>query len=282
MCLIIFSPNFQKSRIDPDDLERAFKVNDDGAGMAYIKNGNVITDKPYFKWKHFKKAYEAATENLKGPLLVHFRLSTSGEKNRENSHPFTIKRNELVMAHNGIFSELSYNNSKISDTVRFVNMLKQLDWKYPYNANQQKLLEIACAGYNKLVFLDNNGDYVIINESAGVWKGNCWYSNTHSFAQKRVRFRKNRHEVEIDMNDPDENIEGIGDDKDDKAIQMYHEIQALARGDGYHDFDCDRYERSLPWAQNKRLKLLKARNVMIGARVNDPDFHPHGYGLNGD
>lgn len=278
MCLIIFSPDFQKSRIDPEDLQRAFKVNDDGAGMAYIKNGNLITDKPYFKWKHFKKAYDRATENLKGPLLVHFRLSTSGVLNRENAHPFTIQRNKLVMAHNGIFSELSYDKSKISDTVRFVNIIKKLDWKYPYNADQQKLLEIACGGYNKLVFLDNNSDYVIINEDAGVWKGNCWYSNTHSFKPKQVRFRKQRYDL-------DENSENNTKYNKD-AFEMYRQIQALARGDGYNDFagedndfNAARYERSLPWGQNKRLKILNSKNVMIGSRISDPDYHYSGYGL---
>ena len=251
MCLIIFSPDISKSVIDSDDLHRAFQTNKDGAGMAYIKNGNVITDKAYFKYKHFKKAYDEVVASIKGPLIIHFRLSTSGHLNRENSHPFTVNRNKLVVAHNGIFSELSYEDSKISDTVRFVNMLKNLNWKFPYNGDQQKLLEIACGGFNKLVFLDNNGKYIIINEDAGIWKDNAWYSNTHSFVVVRnERFRKGRNE------EYDEVL------AEEIARQFQDDERAYLARDYAEDISDDRI-KSVPWLHERRQALREERKRLL-------------------
>jgi predicted glutamine amidotransferase len=262
MCLIIFSPDIKKSKIDPDDIARAFKINDDGAGMAYIKNGNVITDKVYFKFKSFKKAYKKVTSEISGPLLIHFRLSTSGLLNRENAHPFTVDKNKLVVAHNGIFSELSEEKSKTSDTVKFVGLMKSLNWCFPYNKAQQKVLEMICGGYNKLVFLDNKEKYLIINEEAGTWKHNTWYSNEHSFKQEKTQKKTGQYKT----------ISG----DDDEMIDA--DALAILNAE-YGDIDLNRYARSVPWMNPRVSKLLAARtSVKTHDREFDPDFHGYGYG----
>lgn len=181
MCLLIFSPDIKKSTISMEDLKRGFEKNDDGAGLAYIKNRRVIIDKGYFKFESFKNAYERIVRSIEGPLMIHFRMATSGKMDHANSHPMSIFDGTLCMGHNGVFSELSYKDSAISDTVRLANLLRDIGWEFPYNAHQEKMIELICGSYNKLVFLDNMGRYIIINEAAGTWRNETWYSNTMSF-----------------------------------------------------------------------------------------------------
>jgi hypothetical protein len=40
---------------------------------------------------------------------------------------------------------------------------------------------------NKLIFLDNVGDFEIVNESAGTWDGGNWFSNS-SYKERGVRY----------------------------------------------------------------------------------------------
>jgi hypothetical protein len=40
-----------------------------------------------------------------------------------------------------------------------------------------KVLAEMIGGGNKLVLMDGGGNVSIVNESAGVWDGSCWFSN---------------------------------------------------------------------------------------------------------
>jgi hypothetical protein len=184
MCLLIFSPDIKKSKIDIDDLKRGFTKNNDGAGLAYVLDGKVVIDKGYFKFKSFLHAYERITRTIEGPLMIHFRMATSGKKDYQNSHPMSIYDGELCMGHNGVFTELSYSNSETSDTVKLAELLNSLQWNFPFAPEQEKILTMLCGSYNKLVFLDNNGKYLIINEKQGTWRDDTWYSNTGAFEYK--------------------------------------------------------------------------------------------------
>ena len=85
----------------------------------------------------------------------------------------------MGLVHNGILSDfLPPKGAKVSDIVWFcktVLMGRERDqlMSDPFG----KVLAEMIGGGNKLVLMDNAGNVSIVNESAGVWDGSCWFSN---------------------------------------------------------------------------------------------------------
>ena len=83
---------------------------------------------------------------------------------------------KLAFAHNGVLSV--EDHKKKSDTRVFnETILKKLPDGFLNNSGAVNLLE-GFIGSDKLVFIENNGKSVILNESAGHWDGGIWYSNS--------------------------------------------------------------------------------------------------------
>jgi glucosamine 6-phosphate synthetase-like amidotransferase/phosphosugar isomerase protein len=105
MCVIIVAT---KNKIDEKTIREAFRINDDGAGIAW-REGNKV------KWIKGLMKVEDLIKELKNvnnfPHIVHCRAATSGGKLKELTHPFPcdgITRNALegqadaVLFHNGV------------------------------------------------------------------------------------------------------------------------------------------------------------------------------------
>jgi predicted glutamine amidotransferase len=178
MCLIIFTPNIARAKLRKAVLERGFKRNSDGAGLAFIEDGIVRLSKPFFNFEDFHLAYQRIRSRInKGPLLIHFRWATCGSNTAVNTQPLVIYRGRLVMAHNGMFPALSNLGEDISDSVYLTRMIRNAGWNFPFKKNENEMLTALCDNYSKLVFLDNQGRYTIINEELGSWREGSWYSD---------------------------------------------------------------------------------------------------------
>jgi predicted glutamine amidotransferase len=105
---------------------------------------------------------------------LHYRISTSGFKGEHNLHPFLVN-DKLGFVHNGVISGLG--NKDFSDTYEFNDMLKKFKHDF-LKCEMTRYLISKHIGYSKLVFLDINDKYTIINEEDGHWKNDNWYSNT--------------------------------------------------------------------------------------------------------
>jgi hypothetical protein len=70
-------------------------------------------------------------------------------------------------------------NSEINDTQIFIKkFMKEIKAKdLMHNKSIQNLIAETISSRNKFVLLDNRGYYKIINEKAGHWKNNVWFSN---------------------------------------------------------------------------------------------------------
>jgi len=185
MCLIVFTPNIARARIQKSVLETGFNKNDDGAGFAYIVNGRVIVSKAYFEFDKFYKAFRSKTNGLTCPVLIHFRWGTKGSKHARNVQPLVVYANQLVMAHNGVFEGLSQHKEDVSDSVNLARLIRRMEWVFPFSAAHNELLEGMCFGKNKLVFLSDSGAYKIINEKAGGWMRGAWYSDKKVVEDKK-------------------------------------------------------------------------------------------------
>jgi len=101
-----------------------------------------------------------------------------GVTDSRNVHPFSIE-NLISVSHNGIIS--GFGNKEFSDTAMFVQKILTPILKDNYKLIQEKALQFLLlnliGSWNKIVFLDKDGDYVILNEDNGFWVDQIWYSN---------------------------------------------------------------------------------------------------------
>ncbi len=177
MCLIIVKP--PNVTIPHAELVRGFSSNGDGAGLMYSKDGVLFIIKDIFdSFINFKKIYDEAVKiSNNGPIVVHFRIATSGQKDKLNCHPFCVNE-KLGLAHNGFFSEMSSRAEPLSDTALFSQLLGSL----PENFIEEEPLLFLVQDFikeerSKVVFMSNLGKFTIVNELGGDWKKGCWYSN---------------------------------------------------------------------------------------------------------
>lgn len=177
--------------IDDASLYRGWTINNDGGGFAYVDdNDNVVIEKGFMEYNPFQKKLRAAIERFgkTSPFLIHMRIRTSGKTDDKNCHPFKIKGGAMI--HNGVLftptQEMNGNKKLTKSDTRifaesFHNILHLEDVK---KAGDDILF--AFGRSNKLAFLYENREVVILNEKAGYWDKDIWYSNHSCKAYSRA------------------------------------------------------------------------------------------------
>lgn len=178
MCVAILAPKGKV--ITPKQLWAGWCGNSDGGGMAYIDDdGKVQISKGFMEYNPFQKEYERVVTKYgkNGPMLVHMRIRSAGDKSKDNTHPFAIKGGALI--HNGtMFSPKYDENSKVdkSDTRIFAETLFNILTPEDVKDAMKDLADAV--GWNKIALLWDGGEYAIINERSGRWINDVWYSNS--------------------------------------------------------------------------------------------------------
>jgi len=169
-------------------LQNCWNNNDDGAGMLYIQDGQLQVEKfPNTggdSFTQFFDRYTAVKTSPSGelPMLLHFRIATHGMSD-EYLHPFLVTE-RLGLIHNGVIS--GFGTKDKSDTAEFAQLVGTIP-AVDINTLDVPFIEDSIFSYlgssNKVVFMDNTGDYRIFNEQLGEWIGGNWFSNdSHSRA----------------------------------------------------------------------------------------------------
>lgn len=176
MCIAILKT--KKGIITDDELRNSFNSNPDGAGIAYTVGKKLIIKKGIFNVEEFILTVRNAEKECDNNMLIHCRIGTSGKNDEKNTHPFYIN-NDVCLIHNGILDIEVPTNSEINDTQIFIKkFMKEIKAKdLMHNKSIQNLIAETISSRNKFVLLDNRGYYKIINEKAGHWKNNVWFSN---------------------------------------------------------------------------------------------------------
>jgi len=171
MCLLIVKT--EKGKVDETSLREAFSSNSDGGGFFVA---DVGMKKGFF---HADEMIDHYNDHSKNPMLIHFRLSTSGKTNAKNCHPF--KTGSYWMGHNGVLSDYE-TSKKMSDTAMLAKDLDSLLKENPELLHSHAFVTILknLIGTDKLAFMDAEGKFKIINEQNGHWNSGVWYSN-HSY-----------------------------------------------------------------------------------------------------
>lgn len=193
MCIAIYSP--AGKYIKEDTLRICFTNHPDGIGYAFIDQGKIQVRK-FMKFTKFYKLYKKDFHSHKdSPFIIHFRKTSAGATIVDNCHPFVVNKHQ-VFVHNGTIKAITLDlKSKDSDTIVFNKKILQ---KLPMNWYKNKAIVELLSGYvgiaptgrkNKLIFLNSDKTYLIINEDAGIWDDGIWWSNDDYKAIKKKKYQ---------------------------------------------------------------------------------------------
>ena len=140
MCLIIQG---SPKKITRKIIEKAFIQNPHGFGLMYIsKDTGRIVSKKFFtkKLKKIVKTFDQH-KNQCDQIALHFRITTQGNTNNKNCHPFEILKSEndkidCSLMHNSPRLPSPLLTDKMSDTYYFSKIILR-----PILKNNYKLLE---------------------------------------------------------------------------------------------------------------------------------------------
>ena len=187
MCIAILNSGKQISK---KKLSNSWNNNDDGAGILYVADGKLIAEKfpnqnISQSAQNFEKFYARYVEVYSQygdlPMLIHFRIATHG-LTPEYLHPFFVS-DSVGFIHNGIIFGLG--TKERSDTADFADLLSCISIDNVATLDNPFIEESIYRFIetdNKLIFLDETGDYRIFNEGIGEWVDGNWYSNkSHTY-----------------------------------------------------------------------------------------------------
>lgn len=185
MCIIAIKPRGQKM-FPRKTIETMFSNNPDGAGVMYydLNKKKVIIDKGFTTVDDLLK-YLDRKDFTNTPLIIHFRISTSGSINKLNCHPYPVyKQNKthaetcLAMCHNGVLKQYEPpKNATYNDTQNFIwKFIKRLPYGFTESEKYLMYIKKEIGDNNKLCFLDDKGRVVMVGKFE---KDNgYYYSNT--------------------------------------------------------------------------------------------------------
>jgi predicted glutamine amidotransferase len=175
MCTLILNP-FNAPAISLSSFLNLWDNNPDGAGFAYIHNGRLHIIKEMKSPEALHAKYAAIKRQTEHAILLHFRISTQGNVNEANAHPFRVNA-DTAFAHNGVISAAPRSDSH-SDTALLVRDVLQ---KWPDNFIHKKgyieALRYIAGHSNKFALLDVSGKYALINSHLFHLHEGTYYSN---------------------------------------------------------------------------------------------------------
>lgn len=179
MCIIILDNRVgHKDRLDKAVLERAAEVNPNGMGIMYAQDGKLHTWKSLTDFDGLLDRYNFARDN-KLKVAMHFRLITLGEITEINCQPFDVHPGVLSMMHNGTFDFLKSKLDKKSLQSDSHVMAEQVFRLFPDGFLTDPIFRRVVdqlVDKSRLLFMDNEGEHLILNASGGAWGQGCWFS----------------------------------------------------------------------------------------------------------
>lgn len=239
-----------------DVLESCWKRNPDGAGFMFNDCDKVVIMKGFMTFEEFYLRLQTANEfyHLKEKgLVIHFRIATSGLKDKENCHPYPISNDnldlresfittELGIAHNGIIRDYNGKDKILNDTQLFIKNdlfeLNSLDKKFYKNVIFQSMIERLIDG-SRLVFLNKKGDIIKL----GNWfhNGNYYFSNLNHVSKNTLNINKKPFIFDNDLKyfDEENNDFVINDEVVDKDYfdLFLDTLDRLENGDSVYSED---------------------------------------------
>lgn len=183
MCIAILN---KSSVLSKKSLKNCWDNNNHGAGIGYIDGGEIRSYHESTSFDSFYEEYKYIRAISDKPLMLHFRIATHG-MGKDMLHPHEVTHGKVTLIHNGIIRGLGDN--RISDTREFAELLGNFRPKNVQFIDHKGVRGFAMhllGGTNKVVLMDNRGEFRILNESLGHWDKakDTWYSN-YSYAERQ-------------------------------------------------------------------------------------------------
>lgn len=175
MCVIIYQPADHKDPLPKKLIEHCAEGNPDGHGMMYCQDDKLKIKKQLADVEGFYQKYVVALKQADGPMILHFRIGTSGKKDLANAHPHFVTPN-IGLVHNGV---LGPGIKDLSDTRRFIQeILNNLPDSWFENQIIMNLLADHIKS-DKMILLRNDSKHWMLNQDNGYWDKDLgiWYSN---------------------------------------------------------------------------------------------------------
>lgn len=127
MCVIIITN--PEHPITREELRDAWTVNDDGAGLAYLKHGVIRFKRGYMNFNEYWQDVDDIQHRR--DLMLHLRISTGAGVNKKGTHPYKAsnvlklegRTREPVIAMNGVIYGQSLDKKagvKLNDTASYI------------------------------------------------------------------------------------------------------------------------------------------------------------------
>lgn len=202
MCLIIQG---KPKHFTKEIIKKAFETNSDGFGLMYLDKSNRVVAKKFYT-KKINKILKVFKEHSKrcDEIALHFRISTNGNTNNKNCHPFQILNNDndradCFLMHNSPRLPSPLLTEKMSDTYYFSKIILRPILKSNYQLlDNEKFIEcletIAQAECDSRILLLDN--FTKSFQFLGQWHEhkNLKYSNKNIIPSER------KHYVRYDNN----------------------------------------------------------------------------------
>ncbi len=192
MCLLV-TQNKTSPILSDAWLSDFYSFNGDGVGVMFAHHGELVIKKMIPNTaQEFINFYR---ENIQGrDCAFHLRMRTHGDIDLLNCHPYEVLNKaehgiDLWLMHNGVLSTGNKADTTKSDTWHYIqNYLKPMlsgNPDFAFHPAFKALIEDHIGSSNKFVLMDNEGRQVVINQSAGVYWGGLWLSNTYAWSASK-------------------------------------------------------------------------------------------------
>lgn len=187
MCVIV---HLEKDKtISKKQLELCYNRNPHGWGIMFARDGVIKTHKEVSNFKEFLKVWKDIPTDAE--RAIHFRIKTHGEVNDANCHPFSPIP-DVYMMHNGVIDTVLVEE-KMNDTHNYCTyelgpIMKA--WPNWIDDNQFKEVVNKGVGSSRLLFMDNTGKVLKINQQEWKWRDGCSFSNGSSFTYEAATNRQ--------------------------------------------------------------------------------------------
>jgi len=187
MCLIITgaSNKIRSTLLDTAGmLADIYSGNADGIGFMYGTKDGLKVNKFLPKSEKDARAFIKRLPNDDRDVAIHFRMTTHGDTDLINCHPYDVVPGWIAMMHNGILSMGNAADKSKSDTWHFIkNYLSGPVEKHPELIYETQFLTLLAdyIGNNRFVFMNGEGRMSHVNFSQGIEHDGMWFSNTYAW-----------------------------------------------------------------------------------------------------
>lgn len=180
MCVIAICNGKQLTK---DKFMACFEANDDGAGFAWIANGNICYSKGHMEKEDAWLVYENI---CMFPHVAHFRLCSAGGVCPELTHPFLITPDSPITLEGIGTDSVLFHNGTVGGYEMVLMSIAIANKKYPDGRiSDTRVMAMATSILGDVVLRNNSGKFVIVSENGfrrfGDWTEDegIWYSNMY-------------------------------------------------------------------------------------------------------